>query len=134
MLPVHDCEHSHRNSRRHYAMTRRIGRIARPAGMPADDEILAGLLHALEHSIELSDRLVDVVRQCLDAQRSGVSLDGPRGNQQHSAFMERRCCGIIWDDELALGVMDREHGTRRLPQDLFADTAPQHLRQQAVAA
>jgi len=39
------------------------------------DQILAGLLQALEQSIDLSDRFADVVRQCLDSQRSGVPLD-----------------------------------------------------------
>ena len=57
----------------------------------------------------------------------------PAISGRYSAFRERRCCGIIWADELALGMMDREHRTRRLPRDLFADSPPQHLRQQAVA-
>ena len=36
---------------------------------------LRELIQALEHSIEVSDRLADVVRRCLDSQRSGIPLD-----------------------------------------------------------
>ena len=39
--------------------------------MREDDQSLAGLLQALEHSLDLSDRLTVVVRQFIDANREG---------------------------------------------------------------
>lgn len=43
--------------------------------MSHDDRDFAGLLQALEHSLELSDRLTTVVRQFIDASHEGRTLD-----------------------------------------------------------
>jgi hypothetical protein len=43
--------------------------------MREEDQSLAGLLQALEHSLDLSDGLTIVLRQFIDANREGRSID-----------------------------------------------------------
>ena len=43
--------------------------------MREEDRSVAGLLQALEHSLYLSDRLTVVLRQFIDANREGRSID-----------------------------------------------------------